>query len=86
MLPVHRLVDALEKIHAGQIIIRDTPRKTNVELAKLMFLSINTVKVLHPLAPSEDRRQQPRPGRALGGVDHGFRPDHNRIDHWCGGP
>ena len=22
----------------------------------------------------------------LWGVDHGFKPDHHRIDHWRGGP
>jgi DNA-binding NarL/FixJ family response regulator len=116
MLPAHDLVDALEAIHTGEIVISDPPPrsrshpgrdwpgrvegltdresevlalitqgKSNAELAELMFISINTVK---SYIRSTYRKigVTNRTQAVLWGTDHGFRPDHNRIEHWRGGP
>ena len=51
----------------------------------MMYLSINTVKTYIRSA----YRKIGVTGRShaiLWGVDHGFQPDHHRIDHWRGGP
>jgi hypothetical protein len=52
--------------------------------AELTYLS-PIPSVRHPHHLSQDRRGQSNPGGAMG-VKHGFTPDHNRIDHWRGGP
>jgi DNA-binding NarL/FixJ family response regulator len=115
-LPARELVDALEAVHAGQIIISDPPRRArsavgldwpgrregltdreaeilalitqglnNADIARLTFLSPNTIKsyirTLYNKIGVTSRTQA-----VLWGVKHGFTPDHNRIDHWRGGP
>ena len=50
-----------------------------------MYLSINTIKTYirsayHKIGVSTRSRAM------LWGLEHGFQPDHNRIDHWRGGP
>jgi DNA-binding NarL/FixJ family response regulator len=115
-LPARELVVALERIHRGDVVFTEAPRratstmgldwpgrregitdreseilalitqgKSNTEVAKLTYLSPNTVKSyirnVYRKIGAESRTQA-----VLWGVDHGFTPDHNRIDHWMGGP
>ena len=115
-LPARDLVDALEAIHAGKIVISDPPfrvrsigglnwpgrsegltdreseilalitqGKSNVEVARLTYLSPNTVKsyirTIYRKINVASRTQA-----VLWGVRHGFTPDHHRIEHWRGGP
>lgn len=111
-LPARALVEALEAIHAGDVVISPAPGKarpevgldwpgrseglssreaeiialitqgkSNVEVAELMFLSKNSIKTYIRSAYRKigvDSRTQ----AVLWGVDHGFKPDHRRIDHW----
>ncbi len=69
----------------AEILALITQGKNNAEVAKLTFLSPNTVKsyirtVYRKIGVSS------RTQAVLWGVDHGFTPDHHRIDHWRGGP
>jgi DNA-binding NarL/FixJ family response regulator len=115
-LSAGELVEALERIHGGEIVYMDEPRrvpsapgldwpgkkegitdreseilalitqgKSNAEVATLTYLSPNTVKSYirntYRKIGVESRTQA-----VLWGVDHGFTPDHHRIDHWRGGP
>jgi DNA-binding NarL/FixJ family response regulator len=115
-LPARELVEALEAVHAGQVVINDPPRrprptlgldwpgrhegltdreaeilalitqgKNNAEVADTTFLSPNTVKsyirTIYRKIGAASRTQA-----VLWGVKNGFSPDHNRIDHWRGGP
>jgi len=115
-LPARDLVDALEAIHAGKIVISDPPfrvrsigglnwpgrsegltdreseilalitqGKSNAEVARLTYLSPNTVKsyirTIYRKINVTSRTQA-----VLWGVRHGFTPDHHRIEHWRGGP
>jgi DNA-binding NarL/FixJ family response regulator len=115
-LAARDLVAALERIHAGEKVFMDTPRrastangldwpgrregisdreseilalitqgKSNAEVAKLTYLSPNTVKsyirTVYRKIGASSRTQA-----VLWGVEHGFTPDHHRIDHWRGGP
>jgi DNA-binding NarL/FixJ family response regulator len=115
-LPAHALVDALEAIHGGEVVISPAPGKTrpevgldwpgrsegltnreseilalitqgksNAEVAALTFLSKNSIKMYIRSAyrkiGAESRTQA-----VLWGVEHGFKPDHNRIGHWRNGP
>jgi DNA-binding CsgD family transcriptional regulator len=54
-------------------------------VAVLTFLSPNTVKsyirMVYRKIDVASRTQA-----VLWGVDHGFTPDHSRIEHWRGGP
>ncbi|BDI22545.1 response regulator transcription factor [Herbiconiux sp. L3-i23] len=110
------LVEALERIHAGEVLFMEEPRrarsapgldwpgkregitdreseilalitqgKSNAEVAQLTYLSPNTVK---SYIRSTYRKigVESRTQAVLWGVDHGFTPDHHRIDHWRGGP
>jgi DNA-binding NarL/FixJ family response regulator len=115
-LPARELVEALEAIHGGDMVISDPPfrarsspglnwpgrsegltdreseilalitqGKSNAEVAKLTYLSPNTVKsyirTIYRKIEVTSRTQA-----VLWGVRHGFRPDHHRIEHWRGGP
>ena len=115
-LPARELVDALEAIHGGEMVISDPPfrarsinglnwpgrsegltdreseilalitqGKSNAEVAKLTYLSPNTVKsyirTIYRKIDVASRTQA-----VLWGVRHGFTPDHHRIEHWRGGP
>ncbi len=115
-LPARELVDALEAVHTGQLVISVPPSrprptsgldwpgrhegltdreaeilalitqgKDNADVAALTFLSPNTVKsyirTLYRKIGVTSRTQA-----VLWGVNHGFTPDHRRIDHWRGGP
>lgn len=69
----------------SEILALITQGKSNAEVAALTYLSPNTVKSyirnVYAKIGVESRTQA-----VLWGVDHGFTPDHHRIDHWLGGP
>ena len=69
----------------SEILALITQGKSNAEVAALTFLSPNTVKsyirTIYRKIDVASRTQA-----VLWGVDHGFTPDHHRIDHWRGGP
>jgi DNA-binding NarL/FixJ family response regulator len=69
----------------AEILALITQGKSNAEVAKLTYLSPNTVKsyirTIYRKIDVASRTQA-----VLWGVDHGFMPDHRRIEHWKGGP
>src|SRR5690348_2253461 len=69
----------------SEILALITQGKSNAEVAKLTYLSPNTVKsyirTVYRKINVASRTQA-----VLWGVEHGFTPDHRRIDHWRGGP
>jgi DNA-binding NarL/FixJ family response regulator len=69
----------------SEILALITQGKSNAEVAKLTYLSPNTVKsyirTIYRKIEVASRTQA-----VLWGVKHGFTPDHNRIEHWRGGP
>ena len=69
----------------SEILALITQGKSNADVARLTYLSPNTVKsyirTLYRKIGAGSRTQA-----VLWGVQHGFTPDHNRIEHWKGGP
>ena len=69
----------------AEILALITQGKSNADVARLTFLSPNTVKSyirsVYRKIGAGSRTQA-----VLWGVEHGFTPDHNRIEHWRGGP
>ena len=69
----------------SEILALITQGKNNAEVAALTYLSPNTVKsyirIIYRKIDVASRTQA-----VLWGVNHGFTPDHHRIDHWRGGP
>lgn len=69
----------------SEILALITQGKSNADVAALTYLSPNTVKSyirsVYGKIGATSRTQA-----VLWGVDHGFTPDHHRIDHWLGGP
>ncbi len=69
----------------SEILALITQGKNNADVAALTFLSPNTVKsyirTIYRKIGVGSRTQA-----VLWGVDNGFSPDHNRIEHWRGGP
>lgn len=69
----------------AEILALITQGKRNADVARLTYLSPNTVKsyirTIYRKIGVESRTQA-----VLWGVDHGFTPDHHRIEHWRGGP
>jgi DNA-binding NarL/FixJ family response regulator len=69
----------------AEILALITQGKSNAEVAKLTYLSPNTVKsyirTIYRKIDVGSRTQA-----VLWGVQNGFTPDHHRIDHWRGGP
>jgi len=69
----------------SEILALITQGKSNPQIADLTYLSPNTVKsysrTIYRKINVSSRIQA-----ALWGIDHGFSPDHHRIDHWRGGP
>jgi DNA-binding NarL/FixJ family response regulator len=69
----------------SEILALITQGKSNAEVAKLTYLSPNTVKsyirTIYRKIGVTSRTQA-----VLWGVRHGFTPDHHRIEHWRGGP
>jgi DNA-binding NarL/FixJ family response regulator len=69
----------------AEILALITQGKNNAEVAAITYLSPNTIKsyirtIYRKIAVSS------RTQAVLWGVDHGFTPDHDRIEHWRGGP
>ena len=69
----------------AEILALITQGLDNAEVAARTFLTPNTVKsyirTLYRKIEVSSRTQA-----VLWGIDHGFAPDHHRIDHWRGGP
>jgi DNA-binding NarL/FixJ family response regulator len=69
----------------AEVLALITQGKSNAEVAALTYLSPNTVKSyirsIYRKIGTASRTQA-----VLWGVEHGFTPDHHRIDHWKGGP
>ena len=69
----------------SEILALITQGKSNAEVSDLTFLGANTVKsyirTMYRKIGVTSRTQA-----VLWGVQHGFTPDHRRIDHWRGGP
>jgi DNA-binding NarL/FixJ family response regulator len=69
----------------AEILALITQGKNNADVARLTYLSPNTVKsyirTIYRKIDVGSRTQA-----VLWGVDHGFTPDHHRIEHWRGGP
>ncbi len=69
----------------AEILALITQGKSNADVAKLTYLSPNTVKSyirsIYRKIGVGSRTQA-----VLWGVEHGFMPDHHRIEHWRGGP
>ena len=59
--------------------------KSNAEVARLTYLSPNTVKS-HIRTIYRKIDVTSRTQAVLWGVRHDFTPDHHRIEHWRGGP
>ena len=69
----------------AEILALITQGRSNAEIAELTFLGINSIK---SYIRSTYRKigVASRTQAVLWGIDHGFKPDHRRIDHWRGGP
>jgi DNA-binding NarL/FixJ family response regulator len=69
----------------SEILALITQGKNNAEVAALTYLKPNTVKsyirTIYRKIDVESRTQA-----VLWGINHGFSPDHHRIEHWRGGP
>lgn len=69
----------------SEILALITQGLSNADVAAQTYLSPNTVKSyirsVYRKIGVESRTQA-----VLWGVDHGFVPDHRRIEHWRGGP
>ena len=69
----------------SEILALITQGLSNADVAAHTYLSPNTVKSyirsVYRKIGAESRTQA-----VLWGVNHGFVPDHRRIDHWRGGP
>ena len=69
----------------AEILALITQGMSNADVARLTYLSPNTVKsyirtIYRKLGVGS------RTKAVLWGVNHGFTPDHHRIEHWRGGP
>jgi DNA-binding NarL/FixJ family response regulator len=69
----------------SEILALITQGKSNADVARLTYLSPNTVKsyirsVYRKIGATS------RVEAVLYGVSHGFSPDTHRIEHWLGGP
>jgi DNA-binding NarL/FixJ family response regulator len=69
----------------SEILALITQGLSNADVAARTFLTPNTVKsyirTLYRKIDVASRTQA-----VLWGIEHGFAPDHHRIDHWRGGP
>lgn len=113
-LSAQELVEALEAVNAGEIVVSDSPErahsadeldwpgrkegitdreseilalitqgKSNAAVAELTYLSPNTVKS-HIRSVYRKIGAESRTQAVLWGVEHGFTPDHRRIERWVG--
>jgi DNA-binding NarL/FixJ family response regulator len=115
-LPARRLVEAIEQIHAGTVVVSAAPGSSrltvgldwpgrseglseresevlalivqghsNTDICEQMCLSVNTIKTYIRSAYRKIDVTN-RVEAVLWGVEHGFRPDHHRIDQWMPEP
>lgn len=113
-VPASDLVDALERVHAGEVVVSEAPNRgrlsvgqdwpgrsegltereseilalitqgrTNSEIGAITYLSINSIKT-HIRSAYRKIGATSRTQAVLWGIEHGFRPDHRRVDHWRG--
>lgn len=69
----------------AEVLALITQGSSNADVARLTYLSPNTVKsYIRSIYRKIDVAS--RTQAVLWGVEHGFLPDHNRIEHWKGGP
>jgi NarL family two-component system response regulator LiaR len=69
----------------SEILALITQGKSNDDVAALTFLSKNSIKSYIRSAYRKIGVAS-RTQAVLWGVEHGFKPDHRRIDHWRDGP
>ena len=69
----------------SEILALITQGKSNSEIAGLTYLSPNTIKT-YVRSAYRKIGVSSRTQAVLWGIEHGFRPDHRRIDHWRDGP
>ncbi len=69
----------------AEILALITQGKTNPAIASHTYLATNTVKS-YTRTIYRKINVTSRVQAVLWGIDHGFCPDHHRIDHWRGGP
>jgi DNA-binding NarL/FixJ family response regulator len=69
----------------SEILALITQGRNNAEVAALTFLSKNSIKTYIRSAYRKIGVES-RTQAVLWGIEHGFRPDHHRIDHWRNGP
>jgi DNA-binding NarL/FixJ family response regulator len=113
-LPASDLVDALERVHGGEVVVSEAPNRgrlsvgqdwpgrsegltereseilalitqgrTNSEIGAITYLSINSIKT-HIRSAYRKIGATSRTQAVLWGIEHGFRTDHRRVDHWRG--
>jgi DNA-binding NarL/FixJ family response regulator len=69
----------------SEILALITQGKPNNDIAALTYLSPNTIKT-YIRSTYRKIGVTSRTQAVLWGIEHGFRPDHRRIDHWRNGP
>src|SRR4051794_37675762 len=69
----------------SEILALITQGKSNDDVATLTFLSKNSIKSYIRSAYRKIGVSS-RTQAVLWGIEHGFKPDHRRIDHWRDGP
>jgi len=69
----------------SEILALITQGKSNAEVARLTYLSMNSIKS-YIRTTYRKIGVASRTQAVLWGVAHGFVPDHHRIDHWRNGP
>jgi DNA-binding NarL/FixJ family response regulator len=69
----------------SEILALITQGKSNAAVAELTYLSPNTVKS-HIRSIYRKIGADSRTQAVLWGVEHGFTPDHRRIEHWLDAP
>ncbi|HEY5979842.1 MAG TPA: response regulator transcription factor [Microlunatus sp.] len=69
----------------SEVLALITQGMSNAQVADLTYLSPNTIKTyIRSIYRKIDVTS--RTQAVLWGVEHGFRPDKRRIEHWRGGP
>ncbi len=68
----------------SEILALITQGKSNADVAATTYLSVNSIKS-YIRSIYRKIRVKTRTQAVLWGVEHGFKPDHHRIDFWRGG-
>ena len=69
----------------AEILALITQGRSNAEVAATTYLSPNSIKA-YIRSTYRKIGVKSRTQAVLWGIEHGFKPDHHRIDHWRGGP